>query len=141
MTAKQQRFCDEYLITLKAREAALRAGYAPKSASHIASELLHNNSETMEYIQRGLDRLRDDLVASQEEVIRYLTSVVRGEITEQLTTTRGDVVETIPRVADRTKAAELLGKRYALWTEKSQIDVQASVVVVDDVPETDDAAE
>lgn len=40
LTAKQQRFCDEYLIDLNATQAAIRAGYSPGTAEQAASRLL-----------------------------------------------------------------------------------------------------
>nr|WP_238555950.1 terminase small subunit [Paenibacillus alvei] len=66
-------------------------------------------------------------VASQDEVLEFLTQVMRGEVKDQLG------LET--PVKERSKAAELLGKRYALWTDKQQIDVNGAVQIIDDVPD------
>ena len=40
LNPKQQRFVEEYLIDLNATQAAIRAGYSPKTATAIASENL-----------------------------------------------------------------------------------------------------
>lgn len=40
MNAKQKRFCDEYLIDCNATQAAIRAGYSPKTAKQIGQENL-----------------------------------------------------------------------------------------------------
>lgn len=70
-------------------------------------------------------------MADQQEVIEYLTAVMRGEKTEPLLVLDGEgtqkVIEAPPNVQARTKAAELLGKRYRLFTDKQEINVEANV--------------
>ena len=44
MTDKQARFCEEYMIDLNATQAAIRAGYSPKTANEQAARLLANVS-------------------------------------------------------------------------------------------------
>jgi len=44
LTAKQQRFVEEYLIDLNATQAAIRAGYSEKGATVRGSELLANRN-------------------------------------------------------------------------------------------------
>lgn len=130
LTAKQQRFCDEYLIDLNATQAAIRAGYSEKNARNIASENLAKPN-IREYIDNRLAEKEKALIADQDEVLKYLTSVMRGESvsTEIVVEGTGDgcsearKMEKEPSEKERLKAAELLGKRYGLYTEKVEADV------------------
>lgn len=130
LTAKQQRFCDEYLIDLNATQAAIRAGYSEKNARNIASENLAKPN-IREYIDARMAEKNKELIADQDEVLRYLTSVLRGESqsTEIVVEGVGDgcsearTIQKEPSEKDRLKAAELLGKRYGLYTEKIEADV------------------
>jgi phage terminase small subunit len=106
VTEKQKIFCDEYLIDCNATQAAIRAGYSGKSAYSIGEQNL-KKLELQEYIQKKLAEKNDALVAKQDEVLQYLTSVIRSED---------------EKTKDRLTAAELLGKRYALFTEKITAD-------------------
>ena len=141
LTAKQQRFCDEYLIDLNATQAAIRAGYSKKTAYSIGEQNL-KKLELKEYIEQRMAEKEKSLIADQDEVLKYLTSVLRGESQSEVVVVEniGDYmsearkVQKAPDEKERLKAAELLGKRYSLFTEK----VEASVIVPvfkDDVTE------
>lgn len=135
LTAKQQRFCDEYLIDLNATQAAIRAGYTSKYAHTNVTKLLQNTT-IKEFIKKRMDEKEKNLIADQDEVLRYLTSVLRGESqsTEIVVEGKGDGVSMArtmqkePSEKDRLKAAELLGKRYGIYTES--VDVNGSIPVV-----------
>ena len=74
---KQQRFCDEYLIDLNATQAAIRAGYSKKTAYSQGQRLLkHDEAKT--YIEARMAEKEKELIADQDEVLKYLTSVLRG---------------------------------------------------------------
>lgn len=125
MTPKQKRFCDEYLIDLNATQAAIRAGYSKKTANVIGMENL-TKPYLKEYIENRMAEKESELIAGQDEVLRYLTAVMRGEDKEErLTTNALGEVETIETVVqgNRLKAAEMLGKRYGLFTEKVEQNV------------------
>lgn len=130
LTAKQQRFCDEYLIDLNATQAAIRAGYKEKYAHTNANKLLQN-TRIAEYIEKRMSEKESELIASQDEVLRYLTAVLRGESqsTEIVVEGKGEgiskarTVTKEPSEKDRLKAAELLGKRYGLYTDKVQSEI------------------
>lgn len=119
---KQKRFCDEYLIDLNATQAAIRAGYSPNTAYSIGNENL-SKPEIQGYIKQRLAEKDDALIAKQDEVLKYLTRVMRRQEPEYATAvvaegggvTRVEVTELPTKVADANRAAELLGKRYSLF--------------------------
>lgn len=126
MTPKQKLFCDEYLIDLNATQAAIRAGYSEKNARNIASENL-TKPNIKEYIDARMAEKESELIADQDEVLKYLTAVMRGKSNASVLARSelgGDVViEKPPDEKERLKAAELLGKRYGLYTDKIETDV------------------
>ena len=139
LTAKQQRFCDEYLIDLNATQAAIRAGYSKKTAYSIGEQNL-KKLELKEYIEQRMAEKEKSLIADQDEVLKYLTSVLRGESQSEVVVVEniGDYmsearkVQKAPDEKERLKAAELLGKRYSLFTEKMNVDVALPVVLSGD---------
>lgn len=131
MTDKQKRFCDEYLIDCNATQAAIRAGYSSKTAYSIGEENL-KKPELKTYIDERLEQLRSEKIADAQEVLEYLTSVMRGEHTEQVLRLDGDGVQVVDSVQtptrDKLKAAELIGKRYGMF--KDAVDLGGAVPVV-----------
>lgn len=131
MTDKQKRFCDEYLIDCNATQAAIRAGYSPKTANEQGNRLLANVS-IKAYIDERLEQLHSEKIADAQEVLEYLTSVMRGEHTEQVLRLDGDGVQVVDSVQtptrDKLKAAELIGKRYGMF--KDAVDLGGAVPVV-----------
>lgn len=138
MTDKQRRFCDEYLVDLNATQAAIRAGYSEKNARNIASENLAKPN-IQKYIKQRMDEKESELIADQDEVLKYLTSVLRGESRSSVVVVEsiGDFMsearelEKSPDEKERLKAAELLGKRYGIFTEKVEqaVDMELNVTV------------
>lgn len=127
MTLKQQRFADEYIITGNATQSAIKAGYSSKYANTNANKLLQNTT-IKAYVNERLAKLESEKIATQEEVLQYLTSVMRGEKTEPLLVLDGEgtqkVIQAVPNVQSRTRAAELLGKRYGTFTDRVDINAQ-----------------
>lgn len=154
MTDKQQRFCDEYLTDMNATQAAIRAGYSKKTARVIGQENLLKPA-IREYIEKRMAEKEKALIADQDEVMRYLTSVMRREYTESVVVTlveeqstyepdeegkmrkrskrteKPEIVEIPAKLQDANKAAELLGKAYALFTDKldAEMDMELNVKV------------
>ena len=124
MTEKQKRFCNEYIIDCNGTQAAIRAGYSEKTANRIAAENL-SKPDIKQYIEERLEQIRSEKTANAKEVMEYLTSVMRGEHTEQVLRLVGEVTQKIDNIAvsekDRLKAAELIGKRYGLFKENVDI--------------------
>ena len=136
LTTKQKRFCQEYLIDLNATQAAIRAGYSEKSAYSVGQRML-KNVEVKKYIVEQVERLKNEKISSAQEVLEYLTSVMRGEQKEQVPLMYYDkqiLEEKSASIKDRLKAAELLGKRYALFTEKLEVEGTTAVQIVDNIP-------
>ena len=140
MTEKQKRFVEEYLIDLNATQAAIRAGYAEKSAGRNADRLMKND-EIKSSIDAKLAEMQSEKTAQAQEVMEYLTSVMRGEHTEQTLRLVGDGVQEITNIdvpaKDRIKAAELLGKRYGLFKDNLQMDGDLSLNIQIDYGEDD----
>lgn len=74
LTDKQKRFCEEYLIDLNATQAAIRAGYSPKTAEQTASRLLRN-VKVQEYIAKRQKELSRSTEITQERVIKELALI------------------------------------------------------------------
>lgn len=131
MNERQRRFADEYIISGNVYQSALKAGYSEAYAKTQASKILENH-RVKSYIDNRIKELEKDKIATQDEVLQYLTSVMRGEYTEQTligTEGFGQKITNIDVGAkDRIKAAELLGKRYRMWTDKQELEVQGTVV-------------
>ena len=136
MTDKQKRFCDEYLVDLNATQAAIRAGYSNKYAGQNADKLL-KNTNVKSYIDERIAEKQSQLIATQDEVLRYLTSVLRGEQKEQTLKMAGIGVQEIEEIntstKDRLKAAELLGKAYGAFRDKVDVSGTVPVVIIDDL--------
>lgn len=138
LTAKQRRFCDEYLIDLNATQAAIRAGYSEKNARNIASENLAKPNIS-EYIAERMAEKEAALIADQNEVLKYLTSVMRGETQSEIVVVEGTgdgcsearLMDKAPDEKERLRAAELLGKRYGLYKDNidQTVDMELNITV------------
>jgi phage terminase small subunit len=141
VTPKQKRFCDEYLIDCNAVEAAKRAGYKGQTCVNASRWLDPKstekyNSEMHKYIQDRLDQMQSKTIADATEVMQYLTSVLRGEETEEVIVVAGLETKRIDKgigARDKLKAAELLAKRYGLLTDRLDINADVGVTIVDDL--------
>lgn len=162
LSEQQKRFCDEYLICLNATQAALRAEYSPSTARYASKWINENENpqkptgkkskskfkpEMRKYIDDRMAEKEKDLIADQDEVMRYLTAVMRREKTESVVVTlsretstyvpdengtmrKQTVKEEVPEIVkipaqlrDSNKAAELLGKAYGIYTDKVEAEI------------------
>lgn len=142
MTEKQKIFCDEYLKDLNATRA-YKVAY-PKVKNNAVAQAngsrLLLNAMVKKYIDQQLEKLHNERTADVKEVMEYLTSVLRGESTgeEIVTEFIGDgmsearTIEKHPSEKDRLKAAELLGKRFGMFTEKQDVTVDAQLEITVD---------
>ncbi|MCC0642662.1 terminase small subunit [Clostridioides sp. ZZV14-6150] len=135
LTEKQKRFCDYYIETGNATQSAIKAGYSPKTAAVIGAENL-TKPNIKNYVDEELKILTSKRIADAKEVMEYLTKILRNQEKEEVVVVSENGAETIKKdvsIKDRNKAAELLGKRYALWTEKIDLDGNVGVTIIDDV--------
>ena len=140
LTEKQKRFADYYIELGNATQAAIKAGYSSKYANTNASKLLQNTT-IKSYIDERLSQLASERIVSAEEVLEFLSSVMRNEQKEEVLkgVGMGEQAKTHIEVSakDRVKAAELLGKRYALFTDKTEMTVTEVPLFVDDLGDHD----
>lgn len=141
---RQKQFVLEYVANgfINATEAARKAGYSEKTATKQASQLLSNLDNTrhisivVNQLKKAYEERNEALkIASGTEILQILTKHARRESIEYEVTKEGDVVETPTTVANSIKASELIGKSYALFTDKSEITGDMSVTIVDDIDE------
>ena len=134
LTNKQQAFIDYYLgeSKMNATDAARRAGYKQPKVQG-AQNLSKLNLE----IKKATEARHEKAVAKQDEIFELFTSIARAEETETIVTSKGQIVEHVPaQIKDRLKAAELLGRAYAMFTDKQEVELNVPTFV-DDVPEDD----
>ncbi|HFU3983762.1 TPA: terminase small subunit [Streptococcus suis] len=138
LTIKQRNFADEYIISGNATEAYKKAGYRVSSdrVASVEGHKLLRNPKIKCYIDERLEELKSEKVANQQEVLEYLTSVMRGQTQEQTLCSIGElgqqVIDIDVGAKDRIKAAELIGKRYGIWTDKQEITQKNIEIVVGD---------
>lgn len=138
LTEKQKRFCDEYLIDLNATKAYKTAypNVKKDNTAAVNGNKLLRNANVKGYIDKRIKEIEDKSIADAKEVMQYLTKVMRNEVTEEVVVVEGEgdgcssarVIKKYMSAKDRNKAAELLGKRYRLFTEKVEADVNHTVV-------------
>lgn len=122
LTEKERIFADEYIKTTNATQSAIKAGYAEKSASSKGSQLLRK-VKVRKYIDGVMEKRSKNTIATADEVLEYLTKVMNGE--------EKDAFGLDASIADRTKAAELLGKRHMLFTDKVKLDAEIEIDISD----------
>lgn len=126
LTNKQQAFINYYLgeSKMNATDAARRAGY-----KHPKVQGAQNLSKLNQEIAERMERMKKDSIATQEELLQFMTAVTRGEETEKLVTNAGNIVEVPVSMKDRIKTAELLGKSYGMFTDKKEINASLEINV------------
>ena len=124
LNKRQIDFVQEYMKTNNVRQSAIKAGYSPKTASVQGSRLL-TNVKVSAYINAINERLESDKIADIEEVMQYLTSVMRGE--------KKDQFDLDPSLSERTKAASELARR--LDVKARNLNIECAVNIIDDIPD------
>ena len=131
LNEKQKAFADYYIESLNAYESAKRAGYSEAYAKSQSYKLLENVG-IKSYIEERMESKDNYRIASQDEILQILTDIARGiteeevvqfsQLGEELRTTRK------PTIKDRMKASELLGKRYRMWIDKVEANINQQVI-------------
>lgn len=163
LTVKQQKFVSAYVESGNATQAALDAGYSKHTARTVGSQNLTKLDIKLAIADR-MKEIEDAKIAKADEVLRYLTTVLRGEATESVNVgTPGGVVtidDNPPTIKDRMAAGRELLKRYpdsdelleaqvrrakaeaaiaeARAADATDDDQDGGVTIVDDIPDTDD---
>ncbi len=144
MTDNQRKFADEYLIDCNATRA-YKVAYPKVKNDNVAranaSRLLTKDS-VKAYVEEKLNDISSKKIATAEEVMMYLTSVMRGESKAEIVvvenigdfTSEARTMEKAPDEKERLKAAELLGKRFGIFTDKVNVNVEP-VEIVNDLKE------
>lgn len=122
LTKKERIFADEYVKTTNGTQSAITARYSEKTARSKASQLL-TKVNVRQYIDAVMNERSKNTIATADEVLEYLTRVVRGE--------EKDAFGLDVSVADKTKAAELLGKRHMLFTDKVKLSAEVEIDISD----------
>ena len=137
VTIKEQIFCDELLSDTEFNKTlAYKKAYPSVKNDNVAAAAasrLMNKPEIKEYIDKQLSKLHNERTADAQEVLEYLTSVLRGESSSRELVVEGigdgcseaRTIEKPPSEKERLKAAELLGKRYGLYTDKVDVNNEA----------------
>lgn len=139
LTEKQKRFADYYIETGNITESAVRAGYSKNYANAQGYKMLENVG-IKQYIDERLKEMDEKRIMKAEEVMQLLTAIARNEVTEDVVVFNEGMTAIEQKgmsAKDRLKALELIGKRYAMWTEKQQVE-NITPVFLEDVPEDDD---
>lgn len=139
MTEKQKMFCNEYLIDLNGTRAykAVYTNIKTDNAAAARASKLLDQDDINNYIQKRLKEIESERTADIQEVMEYLTSVMRGESKSSILSMCGDgcqeTIEKPPDEKERLKAAELLGKRYRMFTDQVDLTSNGQPVIVDDI--------
>lgn len=139
LTDMQRKFADEYIIDCNATRA-YKAAYPnvkKDNSAHACGAKLLRNATVAAYIEEKLNEISNKKTADAKEVMEYLTSVMRGESTASVVVVEGygegcseaKIIEKPPDEKERLKAAELLGKRYAMFTDKVKAEGAIPVVI------------
>ena len=113
LTPKQTLFCQEYAVDLNGTQAAIRAGYSPRTAEQQASRLL-SNVKVKAFLQKDTDERSERLEIRADEVLRELEAIAYAKIER----------DGVCKMNDKIRALELLGKHKKLFTDKVEQTVQ-----------------
>jgi phage terminase small subunit len=133
LTEKQQRFADYYIELGNITEAARKAGY---KQPHVQGSQTLENLSVKTYIDERLKELSDRRIMKAEEVMQLLSAIARNQEQEEVVVfgdSGPEIVTKSMSAKDRLKALELIGKRYTMWTDKTQLEGTIGVTIVDDI--------
>ena len=132
LNEKQKAFADYYIESLNATESYAKAYECSYNTARTNGARLLAKANIKKYIDEVMSAKDESRIASQDEILQILTDIARGiteeevvqfsQLGEELRTTRK------PTIKDRMKASELLGKRYRMWVDKIEADVNQQVI-------------
>ena len=134
---KQKAFADYYIESLNATESYKKAYECSYNTARTNGARLLTNANIKKYIDEVMSAKDESRIASQDEILQILTDIARGiteeevvqfsQLGEELRTTRK------PTIKDRMKASELLGKRYRLFVDKTELEITEPITIIDDI--------
>jgi len=160
VSPKRERFCEEYLIDLNQTQAAIRAGYSPKTAKSIAHELMQvpsirsridtalaerskrtgiNADRVLRELARmafvnAKDVIDLDSATIKSGAVKDDTAAIMSVKVKTFPTSDGEGVEREIRIADKLKALELLGRHLSMFTDNLNLTGEVGVQIIDDIP-------
>lgn len=147
MKEQYKIFCDTYIKTFNASESYLTAFPNVKTSTAMVNGCkLLKKEEIQDYLKERYKEASNERIADVQEVLETLTRVMRQEETEQTVVTKlvgngmseVEIVDKKPSLREVLKAAELLGKRYAMFTDKVDLDNNVAVTIIDDIGTLED---
>ena len=141
MTEKQRLFADEYLKDLNGTRAykTIYTTIKNDNVAAVRANTLLKQKDISDYISKRLEEIHNENTADIQEVMEYLTSVLRGGSASAVLMMSGNgmqkVTEKPPDEKERLKAAELLGKRFGMFKDNVDITSNGKTVIVDDIDE------
>ena len=137
LNEKQKAFADYYIESLNATESYKKAYECSYNTARTNGARLLTNANIKNYIDEVMIAKDESRIASQDEILQILTDIARGvteeevvqfsQLGEELRTTRK------PTIKDRMKASELLGKRYRMFTDKTELEITEPITIIDDI--------
>ena len=137
LNKKQKAFADYYIESLNATESYVKAYECSYNTARTNGARLLANANIKRYIDEVMSAKDESRIASQDEILQILTDIARGvteeevvqfsQLGEELRTTRK------PTIKDRMKASELLGKRYRMFTDKTELEITEPITIIDDI--------
>lgn len=137
LNEKQKAFCDFYIESLNATESYMKVYECSYNTARTNGARLLTKANIKNYIDEVMSAKDESRIASQDEILQILTDIARGiteeevvqfsQLGEELRTTRK------PTIKDRMKASELLGKRYRMFTDKTELEITEPITIIDDI--------
>ena len=104
LSPKMRAFIDEYMVSMNASEAVLKAGYKTKNPNRIAAELIQHPLVSVEIEKRLADKQHKTELRA-DYLVNKLIEIIDGD----------------EKTSDQLKAIELAGKTLALWRERQEV--------------------
>lgn len=132
MTDRQKLFVEEYLKDYNATKAAIRAGYSKRTAYSQGQRLL-KNVEIKQAIADFREKIKNDNIVDIKDIEEFLSQTMLGNIQEEVIYHQDGKMVRVkrdPLIRDRVRAAELMGRRYALFTDGIKMDTDFKIEIV-----------
>lgn len=122
-----KKVADDFIITGNKTESYLKF-YKPRKNQALNYKYawkFFEQKDVKKYIEEQMQKLDDELIAKQREVLRFLTAVMRGEVRDETLYFTGDGIQNIVEIrvptSERIKAANLLSKRFSVYENREKL--------------------